>query len=456
MASNGSEWSWGSGEMQGGRVVRVTARVLPLALVLGLFGVSQAETASALGPAILLSITVTPAVASIAQGNTQQFTATGAYSDLSTKNLTDTVTWSSSAAGTATVSNAHGSQGLATGISTGVATITATDPSATLPGTAALTVTAALPLPTTTTTLPTVPTTLPTVPATLVTVTVSPPVANVAVGAGEQFTATGTYSDLSTRDLTDSVTWSSSSTSTATVSNTGLATGVAVGAATITATDPNALVSGTAALTVTPIPALPVTLVAVTVSPPVANVAVGAGEQLTATGTYSDLSTQNLTDSVTWSSSLTSNATVSNIPGSQGLATGVADGATTISATDPNSLLSGTAVLTVTPVTTPVSPAPPVPQMALTPSSGKKRALVVAQGSGFEPGNAVTVTYLSGSKSRKRAKTVLCHTMAASNGTFSCHGTIPRRSRSGKVGMHTIDATGPGATTTSKFNLVRQ
>jgi len=451
--------------------------VLPLALVLGLFGVSQAETASALGPAILLSITVTPAVASIAQGNTQQFTATGAYSDLSTKNLTDTVTWSSSAAGTATVSNAHGSQGLATGISTGVATITATDPSATLPGTAALTVTAALPLPTTTTTLPTVPTTLPTVPttlptvpttlptvpttlptvpATLVTVTVSPPVANVAVGAGEQFTATGTYSDLSTRDLTDSVTWSSSSTSTATVSNTGLATGVAVGAATITATDPNALVSGTAALTVTPIPALPVTLVAVTVSPPVANVAVGAGEQLTATGTYSDLSTQNLTDSVTWSSSLTSNATVSNIPGSQGLATGVADGATTISATDPNSLLSGTAVLTVTPVTTPVSPAPPVPQMALTPSSGKKRALVVAQGSGFEPGNAVTVTYLSGSKSRKRAKTVLCHTMAASNGTFSCHGTIPRRSRSGKVGMHTIDATGPGATTTSKFNLVRQ
>jgi hypothetical protein len=24
------------------------------------------------------------------------------------------------------------------------------------------------------------------------------------------------------------------------------------------------------------------------------------------------------------------------------------------------------------------------------------------------------------------------------------------------VGMHTIDATGPGATTTSKFNLVRQ
>ena len=307
------------------------------------------------------------------------------------------------------------------------------------------------------TTLPTLPaTTLPTLPATLVAVAVTPPAANISVGAGEQFTATGTYSDLSTRDLTDSVTWSSSSTATATISGTGLATGVADGAVTITAADPSALVSGTAALTVTPIPPLPTTLVAIAVTPPVANIAVGAGEQFVATGTYSDLSTQNLTDSVTWSSSVTGTATVSNTPGSQGLATGVADGATTITATDPSSLLTGTAALTVTPVTTPVSPPPPVPQLALTPSSGKKRALVLARGSGFAPGNTVTVTYLSGAKKRKRAKTVLCHTMAASNGTFSCHGTIPRRSRAGKPGPHTVQATAPGATSSSQFDLVRR
>jgi uncharacterized protein YjdB len=163
--------------------------------VIGLFGVGQADTANALGPAILLSITVSPAVTSIAQGATQQFTATGTYSNLTTKNLTDDVTWSSSAKGTATVSNAAGSQGLATGTGTGLATITATDSSLPLPGTAALTVTPVVP---TDPTLPTDPT-IPTLPATLVSITVSPAVASIAQGATEQFTATGTYSDLSTR-----------------------------------------------------------------------------------------------------------------------------------------------------------------------------------------------------------------------------------------------------------------
>jgi Bacterial Ig-like domain (group 2) len=303
--------------------------------------------------------------------------------------------------------------------------------------------------------LPSLPS-LPTVPATLVAIAITPPVANVAVGATEQFSATGTYSDLSTRDLTDSVTWSSSSTSTATISSTGIATGVATGAATITATDPSAVLSGTAALTVASIPALPATLVAIAITPPAADVAVGAGEQFTATGTYSDLSTQDLTNSVTWSSSVTGTATVSNTPGSQGLATGIATGATTITATDPDSLLSGAAALTVTPVGLPVSPAPSIPQLALTPSSGMRRAPVVAQGSGFTPGDAVTVMYMSGVKARKKASTVLCSTVAASNGAFSCHGAIPRRGRSGKPGVHTIEATATGATSTSKFTLVRK
>jgi len=479
----------GVGVMFRSRAVRMTARVLPLALVLGLVGAGQAVTADALGPALLVSITVTPAVASIAQGTTQQFTATGTYSDLSIKNLTNAVTWSSSASGTATVSNAAGSQGLATGIATGLTTIKVTDPSTPLPGTAALTVTPALPtipttlptipttlptipttLPTIPTTLPTIPTTLPTIPtiptipttlpsipATLVAVTVSPPVANVAVGAGEQFTAIGTYSDLSTRDLTDSVTWASSLSSTASVSNQGFATGIADGVTTITATDPTALVSGTAALTVTPVPALPASLVAVTVSPPVADVAVGAGELLTATGTFSDLSTQDLTDSVTWSSSSPSTASVSNAPGSQGLVTGIGTGVASVTATDPEVVVPGTAAVTVTAVATPVTPAPSIPQLALSPASGKKKAPVVANGSGFTPGMAVTITYLSGLKAHQRASTVLCHTTAASNGTFSCRGTIPRGRRSGKRGVHTVEATGSGGgSSTSKFTLVRR
>jgi len=189
--------------------------------------------------------------------------------------------------------------------------------------------------------------------------------------------------------------------------------------------------------------------------------ALGAGEQFTATGTYSDLSTQDLTDFVTWSSSLAGTATVSNSPGSQGLATRIAAGATTITATDPASLLSSAAALTISPVALPVSPAPSIPQLALTPSSGTRKGPVIAQGSGFTPGNAVTVMYLSGLsgvRARKRAGTVLRHTVAASNGAFSCHGAIPRRGRSGKLGIHTIQATATatGATSTSKFTLVRK
>ena len=43
--------------------------------------------------ATLQSIAVTPANPSIAKGPTQQFTATGTYSDSSTQNLTSQVTW---------------------------------------------------------------------------------------------------------------------------------------------------------------------------------------------------------------------------------------------------------------------------------------------------------------------------------------------------------------------------
>jgi len=72
------------------------------------------------------------------------------------------------------------------------------------------------------------------------------------------------------------------------------------------------------------------------------------------------------------------------------------------------------------------------------------------------PGSTVTVTYLSGLRARKRATTVLCTTVVQANGTFSCHGAIPRSGRSGKRGQHKIEATGSGsAMTMSSFNLVR-
>ena len=115
---------------------------------------------------------------------------------------------------------------------------------------------------------------------------------------------------------------------------------VAAGTTTITATSGN--ISGSTTLTVTP-----ATLVSITVTPANPSIVLGTTEQFTATGTYSDNSTQDMTTSVTWSSSAGSVATISNAAGSNGKATSVAAGTTTITATSGN--ISGSTTLTVTP-----------------------------------------------------------------------------------------------------------
>ncbi len=164
----------------------------------------------------LISITVTPASPSIAAGTTQQFTATGHYSDNSTQNLTNSVTWSSSSPAVATISNSAGSQGLATGVGIGAATITAASGSVT--GSATLTVTATA----------------------LISISIGPSGPSIAQGTTLQFSATGNYSDGSIQILTSSVTWSSSNLAVATISNStgsqGLATALGTGQTTITAT----------------------------------------------------------------------------------------------------------------------------------------------------------------------------------------------------------------------------
>ncbi|MBP1752651.1 MAG: hypothetical protein H6Q57_1487, partial [Geobacteraceae bacterium] len=74
------------------------------------------------GEKMLQSIAVTPANPTIQTGATQQFTATGSYSDGSTQNITTQVTWASTNTAVATINAA----GLATGVSAGTSTIRAT------------------------------------------------------------------------------------------------------------------------------------------------------------------------------------------------------------------------------------------------------------------------------------------------------------------------------------------
>jgi hypothetical protein len=84
---------------------------------------------------------------------------------------------------------------------------------------------------------------------TLVSILVTPANASIVVGTTQQFTATGSYSDNTTKNITSSVTWSSSNTGVATISNTGLATSIAAGSTTIKAA--LASISGSTTLTVT-------------------------------------------------------------------------------------------------------------------------------------------------------------------------------------------------------------
>lgn len=176
----------------------------------------------------------------------------------------------------------------------------------------------------------------------LMSIAVTPTGASIGIQATQQFTAMGIYSDSSRQNLTNSATWTSSDTSKATITTKGLATGVAAGSTTITATSGG--VNGSTSLSVRITPAL----ISIAVAPVNPSVAVGNTLQFTATGSYSDGSTQILTGTVTWSSSVQGVATIS----AAGLATGVSVGSSTISAT--LSGITGSTTLSVT--STSVSP----------------------------------------------------------------------------------------------------
>src|SRR5256885_1754179 len=88
--------------------------------------------------AVLVSIQVTPTNPSIANGTTQQFTATGLYSDGSTQDLTATATWASGTTMVATISTT----GLASAKHVGMSLVSAT--SGGITGSTTLTVTDAV------------------------------------------------------------------------------------------------------------------------------------------------------------------------------------------------------------------------------------------------------------------------------------------------------------------------
>jgi trimeric autotransporter adhesin len=256
--------------------------------------------------ASLKAITISPAAVSLPVNTAQQFTATGSYSDGSSRDITLLAIWTSSALSTATVT----SSGLVQGINAGSVTISAS--AGGIKQTTTITVTA----------------------PTISFISVSPDGLTLPIGINQQYIATATYTDGTSQDLVSGVAWNSSSTSVATINGSGLAMTTAAGTTTIQAT----VGSFTDSVILTVVNAH---LLSISVTPSPVTIAAGTRQQFAATGIFDDGSTQTLT-SVTWSSSAPGVVTVD----SSGLGAGIAGGTGSINATVGS--ITGSAAITVT------------------------------------------------------------------------------------------------------------
>jgi 6-phosphogluconolactonase (cycloisomerase 2 family) len=263
-----------------------------------------------------------PTSARINLGQTLQFTAIGTFTDGSTQDLTTLVRWSSqSQFPVATIS----SQGLATGVGEGIATIIAAGQGQQCQHhcTATATLTVIRPR--------------------LVSITLTPANPSVQVGNRLQLTAIGNFNDGSTTDLTTQTIWSSSNPNVATISNTlgsqGHVTGVAEGTTTITANSGPPLISSVILVVSSQPPG------SIAVRPAFVSIPLGDAQQFTAAITLADGTAQDVTTAVNWSTSNPAVASISNALGSQGRATSLTLGTTTITATQGSA--SGSTTLTV-------------------------------------------------------------------------------------------------------------
>ncbi len=264
---------------------------------------------------VLESVSVTPVSRSIPEGFILQYRATAVYNDDSTQDVTDVADWVSTFPAQATVSTAAGTKGLVTAVSSGTTQIEATFDGIT--GGTGLTVTG--------------------VNLLYIAVTAQGGKTSIANGTKLQFTATGVFSDNTTQDLTESplLAWGSSAASVAAfeflpTDPKGTITAKSTGSSNVTASYNGTVTSAPFDLTVT---SATLSSIIITPADPVAYViAYGTNQQFTATGVFSDSTTQDLTGQVDWTSSDT---VVANIDLNTGLAVTAAAGDTYIWARYP-------------------------------------------------------------------------------------------------------------------------
>lgn len=273
--------------------------------------------------AVLSSISITPNNFTAAIGVQKQFRATGVYSDNSKKDITSEVSWSSDAPSVVTIGNVEKSKGMATAVGVGTANLSAQFGSVT--NSVVFKVTDVLP----------------------VSLAIEPKSANLLKGAQRQMTVMATYPNHSTHDLTGEATWTSSAPKIAQVGNTagekGVVTGVSRGGAVITAQAKG--LSARSNITV-----VDSALTAIAVSPENPTVSLSSSLQFTASGTFSDGTTHDVTKDVTWTS-IRSVIAMSNSKGTEGLAVPQSVGSSPIQAA-LGAVLGGTTVtVTSIPIT---------------------------------------------------------------------------------------------------------
>lgn len=276
------------------------------------FGTLAGSTVLTVAAKALESIDITPVQPSIAVGTSQQFTATGIYTDDTKEDITASVVWNSSSTGIATIN----STGLATAVSKGPTTITATMGS--IVGTTDLSV------------------------ASLVSMYIDPGYSVIPKGLQQQLVAVGVLDDGGEQDLSAWAIWSSTDTNIADVSSAGLVTTISNGVVTI-----NAAFGG-----LFPAASVEVTdevLVSIAVTPVSPTIALNTSLQLSAIGTYSGGSIFDLTPLATWNSGTVSVADVGNDASTKGLVTSKAIGITSINASYDG--VSGATGLTVSAAT---------------------------------------------------------------------------------------------------------
>lgn len=236
----------------------------------------------------------------MALGSQKTITAIGNYSSGASQDLSQQATWQSSDTSICTISTAEDNSGVLVGHSAGLCTITASFNG--INSTVFFTISE----------------------ASLQSISISPSSIVIAKGTQQQLTATGTYSDASTQDLTNQVSWQTASTA-INISSSGLITGQTVGSATVQA---NLLtLNDSVDITISA-----ETLQSITISPDTLTINKGADQQLTATGVYTDSSTQDITQAVLWESSDTLIATVSNDQSQAGLVSALSTGNLSITA----------------------------------------------------------------------------------------------------------------------------